>query len=114
SQKSYADNAKGSGGKTYGFNADTPLVVDTTNDKIQLGAGLHTGDQVTFHILDASAGEGLLNNQTYYVRDVSGGYYSFYRSADDAKNNANKINLIGSPHGAQEFVSAAPTPKPDS
>ncbi|HEX8027497.1 MAG TPA: hypothetical protein VF491_03500, partial [Vicinamibacterales bacterium] len=106
-QKSFADNEKASGGQTFGFAAGD---VNTLADTIQLGTGLNTGDEVKFHILDATSGEGLLNNQTYYVRDVGGGNYKFYHSADDAKNDRNAINLIGSPNGNQEFVSVAPTP----
>src|SRR5262249_24898838 len=89
----------------------------TNPNTINLGAssGLQTGDQVVFHINGGTFGDGLLDGQKYYVRNVGGGLYKFYNSADDAKNNANAILLIGpKPNETQQFPTAAGATDPNN
>lgn len=84
--------------------------VDTGADTIHVGgsSGFHTGDRVIYAADSAgTAIGGLTDHGAYYVRDVGGGDFKLYHTADDANGDIDAINLTSQGTGShQSFKSS--------
>ena len=92
--KSAADAATAANPVNFTGNTDTPLTgftTDVLSNKLTLtGHGLVTGE--TVYLRDGSVPDGLEPGKSYVVR-VSGDDLFFHRTADDATNEANTVDI---------------------